>query len=408
MDYIFVPIILIFGVGIKNRYKSFSAKDHILLDQLFFFHMIMSFIFYIYLRLNGGDAFLYWNGAKSIDFSYYLTKYLLNPQPTTTMWLINYIPSNLLNLDFFTGCILYGVFGYWGMLYILLTLKKFFPLLHDLKKIKILNFSIFPTLFFMPNFHFWSSGVGKDTLSFFVICLCIYAFLDIKRRIYYILIPVILLYFIRPHILLFLFSGLAGAYLLKSKLLLFQKVILVAVGFVLFLPLLNSVLEFANIDAANVDAFDEFSSNKARALSKAGSGVDLGALPYPLQVLTFLYRPLFFDAHNVLALLASVENLIWIILSVNFFRNQPIKVFKQSNYFILGGFLFWIIGALAFAPSMSNLGIIIRERNMFLPGFIIFAVAGLYNTPKFRKYEWWLKSQVTNSTGFKSSVNKEL
>lgn len=364
--------------------------------------MIMSFIFYIYLRLNGGDSFLYWNGVKNVDFSFFTNSYINNPRPTSTMWLINYIPSNLLNLDFFTGCILYGVFGYWGMLYILLTLKNFFPLLHDLKKIKILNFSIFPTLFFMPNFHFWSSGVGKDTLSFFVICLCIYALLDIRKRIYYVLIPALLLYFIRPHILLFLFSGLAGAYLLKSKLLLFQKVFLVAIGFALFLPLLNSVLEFANIDAANVEAFDEFSSNKARALSKAGSGVDLGALPYPLQVLTFLYRPLFFDAHNVLALLASVENLIWIILSVNFFRNQPIKVFKQSNYFILGGFLFWIIGALAFAPSMSNLGIIIRERNMFLPGFIIFTVAGLYNTPKFRKYEWWLKSQVSNSTGFKS------
>ncbi|MDG4949891.1 hypothetical protein NLM59_03050 [Weeksellaceae bacterium KMM 9724] len=408
MDYIFVPIILIFGFGLKSRYKIFTAKDHILLDQLFFYHMIMSFIFYIYLRLNGGDSFLYWNGVKNVDFSFFANSYINNPRPTSTMWLINYIPSNLLNLDFFTGCILYGVFGYWGMLYILLTLKKFFPLLHDLKKIKILNFSIFPTLFFMPNFHFWSAGVGKDTLSFFVICLCIYALLDIKKKIYYVVIPVLLLYFIRPHILLFLFSGLAGAYLLKSKLLLFQKVFIVAIGFVLFLPLLNSVLEFANIDAANVEAFDEFSSSKARALSKAGSGVDLGALPYPLQVLTFLYRPLFFDAHNVLALLASVESLIWIILSVNFFRNQPIKVFKHSNYFILGGFLFWIIGALAFAPSMSNLGIIIRERNMFLPGFIIFAVAGLYNTPKFRKYEWWLKSQVTNSTGFKSSVNKKL
>ncbi|MCT7904490.1 MAG: hypothetical protein N4435_04710 [Candidatus Ornithobacterium hominis] len=30
---------------------------------------------------------------------------------------------------------------------------------------------------------------------------------------------------------------------------------------------------------------------------------------------------------------------------------------------------------------------------MVLPGFIIFAIAGLANTKKFKKYEWWLAKE---------------
>ena len=207
-------------------------------------------------------------------------------------------------------------------------------------------------------------------------------------------IGVLIAYTIRPHILLFLMAGFSAAYVLKSKLFVFQKVIVVGIAFVIFLPLLGSVLEFAKIDEASLDAYSQFGESKAGALSRgAGSGVDISGLPYPLQVLTFLYRPLFFDAHNVLALLASVENVVWLVLSLNFLNNRPMRVFKNSHLVILATFLYWIIGALAFAPVLGNLGIIIRERNMFLPGFIIFAIAGLYNTPKFRKYEWWLETQ---------------
>lgn len=403
MDYIIVPLLLIFGFGLKSRYTELNSKDHILLDQLFFYHMIMSFVFYIYITVNGGDAQHYWFFPKEHDFNFYYQLFINNPRPSQTMWLINYIPSNLLNLSFFSGCILYGIFGYWAILYLVIILKRIFPNLHHLKKITILNFPIFPLILFLPNFHFWSAGIGKDTLSFYVACLAFYVLLDLKKRWYVFIIPGILLYLVRPHILLFILAGLAASFLLKSKLFAFQKAILIIIGFIIFIPFLNSVLDFAKIDEASLEAFDQFSSHKSTALSNAGSGVDLGALPYPLQVLTFLYRPLFFDAKNIFALFASVENLIWLVLSINFLRNKPLKVFKNSNYLILGGFLYWIIGALAFAPVMSNLGIIIRERNMFLPGFILFAVAGLANTSKFRQFEWWLEQQKLN---WDNPVNK--
>lgn len=401
MDYIFVPLILFFGFRLKYHYSIFNTKDRKLLKQLFLFHMVFSYLFYLYLNANGGDALFYWNSPKNGNFAHFWNLFSESFAPSPTMWLINFFPSNLLNLSFFAGCMLYGVLGYWGLLYLLIVIKTLFPNYQHLSKLKILNISIFPIILFLPNFHFWSSGVGKDTLSFFVVCLSFYVAMNLKKRWYLFIIPGLLLYFIRPHILLFLVAGLTSSYLIKSKLYLFQKVILLIIAVIIFLPFLNSVLEFAKIEDASMDSLDQFNTSKSSALSNAGSGVDLQALPYPLQILTFLYRPLFFDAHNIFAIIASFENLIWIFLSVNFLRNNPLRVFKKSHYFILGGFLFWIIGAVAFAPVMSNLGIIIRERNMFLPGFILFSIAGLYNTKKFKNHirllylqrEHWLKSQ---------------
>ena len=36
------------------------------------------------------------------------------------------------------------------------------------------GYYLFPLLFYMPNLHFWSCGVGKDTLLFFCIGLFSY------------------------------------------------------------------------------------------------------------------------------------------------------------------------------------------------------------------------------------------
>lgn len=392
MDYIIVPLLLVLGFGLKNRYKGLNSKDHILINQLFFYHIALSVVFYFYITINGGDAQHYWSFPKKHNFQFFWNIFLDNPRPSQTMWLLNFVPSNILNLNFFSGCILYGFFGHWGILYLLLTIKKLFPNYQYLKRIKVLNVSLFPLLLFMPNFHFWSAGVGKDTLSFYVVCIALYVFFDLKKRWHIFLLPALLLYFVRPHILLFIISGFAVSFLIKSKLLLIQKVILLGICIVIFLPFLNSVLEFAKIDDASFDSFTDFSSSKSSALAVAGSGVDLASLPYPLQVLTFLFRPLFFDTHNIFALFASIENVIWIFLSFKFFTNKPLTVFKKSNFLIFGGFLYWIIGALAFAPVMGNLGIIIRERNMFLPGFILFAVAGLYYSPEFQKFNVWLEN----------------
>jgi len=86
-----------------------------------------------------------------------------------------------------------------------------------------------------------------------------------------------------------------------------------------------------------------------------------------------LFRPLFFDVNGIPALVSSFENLILLMLSyIVVFKNNFRLTFKNAPFVIKGMIFFLIVGTLAFSQSLGNLGIMIRMRNMFLPGLLIF------------------------------------
>jgi hypothetical protein len=72
------------------------------------------------------------------------------------------------------------------------------------------------------------------------------------------------------------------------------------------------------------------------------------------------------------SLLAAIENMILLVLTISVFRNKPLTTFRKAPFVIQGMIYFLIIGTIAFSQSLGNLGIMIRMRNMFLPGLIIF------------------------------------
>ena len=53
-------------------------------------------------------------------------------------------------------------------------------------------------------------------------------------------------------------------------------------------------------------------------------------------------------------------------------RSQPIAAFAKAPFVIKGLVFFLIVGTLAFSQSLGNVGIMIRMRNMFLPGMLIY------------------------------------
>jgi hypothetical protein len=137
---------------------------------------------------------------------------------------------------------------------------------------------------------------------------------------------------------------------------------------------LPKVMEFAKIEEASVDSFDKFSVGKAALLSRShtGSAVDISSYPFPLKVFTFLYRPFFFDINGIPSVLASFENLLLLVLSFTVLKNKPLQTFKNAPFVIQGMVYFLLIGTLAFSQTLGNVGIMIRMRNMFLPGLIVF------------------------------------
>lgn len=366
-------IALVFGLNFKNKFKLLKNYDKNILNKLFYFHVFIGVIFYFYV-IGRGDAVYYWMHPKEITFQELWSNILSQSYASDYIYLFNFFFSNTLDLSFFTGSLLYSIIGYIGIVYYYLILKKSVANYTDLRKIKILNISIFPLLFFLPNLHFWSSGVGKDTILFFCIAIFIYSIFNIKKNIFNLILCFVLSVFIRPHITLFLIIGFGFGFTFSGALKLYQKITIVAIFIIGFALMFNYVLSFVQLENVSVEAIEDYANHKSKVLnSKSGSGVDISNYPYPLKILTYLYRPFFFDVNNPIAIIASFENFFLLILTIKIFTLSSIRRFLKSNYFIKGSVMFLLIGTLTFSLILGNLGIMLREKNMFTPTFLIVA-----------------------------------
>lgn len=369
LDIIYLIIFVFIGMIFPGLFLT--GKDSLhkrRLKQLLGFHFLLGIAFFFYTRNGGGDAWGYWLRSKNMTSVEFWT-YLYESKGTLFIYSLNYIPANVLEMSFFANTMLYSLLGYIGIVFFYLTAIRTIPNNSQFK-----GYKLFPLLFFLPNLHFWSSGVGKDTLLFLCIGMFSYAMLSIVKRIPLLIFSLLLSYLIRPHITLFLLIGFALAFLLDKKVSTFKRLILIVILISASLVILPTVMEFAKIEEASIDSFNQFSENKAEALSRShtGSSVDISSYSFPLKVFTFLYRPLFFDINAIPAIIASFENLLLLILTIKVLKSRPKETFFEAPFVIKGLLFFLIIGTLAFSQTLGNVGIMIRMRNMFLPGMLIY------------------------------------
>lgn len=369
LDFIYIPIFVFLALRFplllveKNEAKYFP-----ILKKLVFFHFLLGVAYYYFIMNNGGDAMRYWNIAKLMDNAQFFQS-IRGGEGTEFMEAFNYIPANLMGMSFLSNSMFYTMLGSLGVTYFFLIAVRTIPY----NKI-IYGYVLFPLIFFLPNLHFWSSGVGKDTILFLCIGMFVYGLMKPAQRIPLIVIAGLLSMAIRPHITLFLLVGFGLAYVFGGKVSRFQRILFSLVLMGIGLAILPSVMEFAKIEEASVESFDKFADAKSSVLSRAstGSAIDISSYPFPLKVLTFLFRPFFFDVKNLSGLISSLENLVLVIIFIKAMRTQPITAFRKAPFVIKGLVFFLIIGTLAFSQSLGNVGIMIRMRNMFLPGLLIY------------------------------------
>ena len=366
LDFLYIPLIVMAGMGFINLFRTeLSPNNYKSLQYLFFFHLALGVYYCFFIQ---GDAIGYWRVPKAYSFKTF-TEGLFNGEGTMFMMALNFLFSNLLGMSYLSNTLLFSLLGFMGMSFFYMVAVKTIPYT------KILNgYALFPLLFFLPNLHFWSSGVGKDTTLFLCIGMFAYGIMKPFKRAPLIALGLLLAMAIRPHMVLFLFVGFGVAYVFGGKVSALQRIIFSVVLIGAGLAILPSVMEFAKIEEASAAGFEEFATNKADVLSRShtGSAIDISSYPFPLKVLTFWFRPLFFDARNINGLVASAENLLLVVIFIMAMRLKPLKAFKAAPFVIKGLVIFLIVGTLAFSQSLGNVGIMIRMRNMFLPGMVIF------------------------------------
>ena len=366
MDFLFSFLAILIGFLFIYSFKNkLSENNFRTLKILFVYHLIFGIYFCFFVQ---GDAVGYWRQSKTMsyeDFIYSLTK----EQGTYFIYALNYYPSKILGLSYFTGTMIYSLIGFFGLTYFYTTAISLIP-----NNPSFSGFNLFPLLFFLPNLHFWSCAVGKDALLFFCIAIFIHGIIEPFKRIPFIVLGLLLSYFIRPHITLFMLLAFGIAYFSGKNISFLKRILFFSLMIGIAIAILPLVLKFSKIEEASIESFDKFSQTKAAVLSgkNTSSAIDISSYPLPLKIFTFLFRPFFFDINGLPSLFASLENLLLLVLSFSIFRKNPIQTFKTAPFVIQGMVYFLLIGTFAFAQSLGNLGIMIRMRNMFLPGLIFF------------------------------------
>jgi hypothetical protein len=145
----------------------------------------------------------------------------------------------------------------------------------------------------------------------------------------------------------------------------------------------DQILAVVNLqDSDNlVEDFGEFSEDRAENLSRgAGSGVDIASYPLPLKLFTFWFRPLFVDAPNILGLIVSFENLLYLIIFLKILKKDFITFIRRSPAIVKMSSVIFLLTSFAMTFVMSNLGIIMRQKQMVM--YFLFFVVFYYLAQK--------------------------
>jgi len=294
-------------------------------------------------------------------------------------------------LNFFTG-VTYSIIGptLYGA-YIVYAFLAFLGSYFFYKAFRLAapqgNYKLYAILIFLfPSILFWPNGIGKDALIFLFIGLFAYGSAQLTRDRLQGLIPLALgtlgVLLIRPHIATMLAIALVLAFLVRGvgkrgvRPATYIIVLLVVSGVVWFL--IPIAMAFVGLEKLSPDEVFSALQLQQSLTYQGGSAFQVMDITkpwtFPMGVVTLLFRPFPWEAHNFQALVQSLEGVLFI--GIVLWRIKSIgKALAASISNTYARYLLIYIIVFVFSFSIiSNFGILARERSMLLP-FVFMLIA---------------------------------
>ena len=225
---------------------------------------------------------------------------------------------------------------------------------------------------FQPGLSFWTSAIGKDGPAFLGACLAVYAFMDINRRYWILLLGISIAFLVRPYFGVMLLLPTVVTFLVASRTSFVTRISLGLVLVGMLAAIVPYTLAYVGLDRAqNVADVALYLETRGTYNQIGGGSVDITSLSLPMKLFTYMFRPLFFDARSLFQLVSSAENLVYLFLLLYYWKTLLREIFRNRQplfVFSLGLFLF---GWLIFAQTTANLGISVRQKTMILPAFLV-------------------------------------
>lgn len=273
-----------------------------------------------------------------------------------------------------TSCFL--VFNLFGSLGQILFYKNIQPFIQKIKSKYKLLVSL---TIWLPTIHFWTAGIGKDALIYFLLNLSIFSLYNLQKRVLLLFPSLILISLIRPHIGITIFLSVLIAVFFKINLPRNYRFILRFITIIAFFYFLNIGAETLKIgtdlSTANIDLILDRVDYHRGATELGGSSVDMNSMNIFNRLFTYMFRPIFLiDGSSFFVIFASIDNLIlfsiFIYPFVKFLLSFKIKKLemKPINLFVL---IYTLLTWFFLSATTSNLGLALRHKLMILPGLLI-------------------------------------
>lgn len=220
----------------------------------------------------------------------------------------------------------------------------------------------------MPSVSFWTAALGKDSIAFMATGLALWGALEFGRRTLLLALAVTAMLLVRPHMAAVMVLAFVVASLFSARLSLVQRVTLGTLALAVTAVMVPFTLKFVGLEnpssSGDVMAYIE---KRQGYNQEGGGGVDITAMSPPMQLFTYLFRPLPFEAHSLFALAASLDNVI--LLGLFIVGARRIFTYRSPNPRESRTFL-WVFALVSWtilALTTANLGISVRQKWMFTP-----------------------------------------
>ena len=354
LDYVLILLYVLYILKQFSVYTKINQKIGIFSLVMGLVHFIITFASYGFILGSVADAKHYY--SESVSITDWGLSYLSNG--TSFIVFLNYMLVQWLQLSFLGCFLVFSFISYLGCL-------KLFDVIIDLTDRK---YNVSYLLLLLIGTHFWTVSLGKDALMFYAMCcLCYNIYFD-KPRSHYIL-PLMLIGFIRLHVLIFVLVGGGVSYVFTNKKIKTQTKFVFA-GLVLGALLFLVPFFLKEIAVTNISDIEGKLQSSMNANVEGGAGIDLKDANLIVKWFSYMFRPFVFEARNPMFLVSALENLVWLYIFFIIIRGLFFDKIK-TNY-ILWSYIGIILACtLPLAYTLANFGISMRQKIMIFPFFLI-------------------------------------
>jgi hypothetical protein len=276
------------------------------------------------------------------------------------------------------GYLVFTWLGYWGLFLFYRAFRVAVPE-GDAKRYGLL-------LFLLPSMLFWPSGIGKEAWMLLGLGAGAYggALLLGRRRgaVPWLVAGCAATLAVRPHITLVLVAALAIAYLVRSRHAMratalgpIRTVLGLAATVGAVVLLLRQAATFFGVDAITADSANQLLDSVQQQTAEGGSAYQGAGGPslvnMPTNLVTVLFRPWPFEAHNAFAMISACEGtLLLLIALLSLPRLAAIRGLLRRQPYLTLCLTFVLCFCFLFS-TFQNFGILTRERVQVFPFVLV-------------------------------------